>query len=72
MLCGKKILIRILCKAPYVIFPLGKAPYVMLCDILYFLTIIGYYSVLIFMIDFKFNPICTGEDKFAPLSVILI
>ena len=38
----------------------------MFCDILHFLTIMGYYSVLIPMIDFKFNFM---QTKFAMLAV---
>ena len=38
----------------------------MFCNILHFLTIMGYYSVLIPMIDFKFNFM---QTKFAMLAV---
>ena len=38
----------------------------MFCNLLHFLTTMGYYSVLISMIDFKFN---FRQTKFAMLAV---
>ena len=37
----------------------------MFCDILYFLTIMGYYSVLVSLIGFKFNVVQTKPAMLA-------
>ena len=47
-------------------FPLRNAPYVMFRNILYFLTVMGYCSVLISMIEFQFNAV---QTKLAMLAI---